>query len=45
LIAAIPAGIAYNRYISQVDRLSTKYRTFVDEFIAILQRRMVSADE
>ncbi len=40
LIAAIPAGIAYNRYISQVDGLSLKYRMFMEEFIAIMQRRV-----
>lgn len=40
LIAAIPAGIAYNRYISKVDDLSLKYRMFMEEFIAIMQRRI-----
>lgn len=40
LIAAIPAGIAYNRYIARVDNLSLKYRMFMEEFIAIMQRRM-----
>jgi len=45
LIAAIPAGIAYNRYIARVDQLSTKYQMFVEEFIAILQRRMVVGEE
>lgn len=40
LIAAIPAGIAYNRYISKVDTLSLKYRMFMEEFIAIMQRRV-----
>lgn len=40
LIAAIPAGIAYNRYVSQVDDLSLKYRMFMEEFIAIMQRRV-----
>lgn len=40
LIAAIPAGIAYNRYITQVDHLSLKYRMFMEEFIAIMQRRL-----
>lgn len=40
LIAAIPAGIAYNRYITQVDSMSLKYRTFMEEFIAIMQRRV-----
>lgn len=45
LIAAIPAGIAYNRYIAQVDSLSIKYKNFTEEFIAILQRKMVQIDE
>lgn len=40
LIAAIPAGIAYNRYITQADHLSLKYRMFMEEFIAIMQRRL-----
>ena len=40
LIAAIPAGIAYNIYISRVDNLSLKYRTFAEEFLSILQRRV-----
>ena len=40
LIAAIPAGIAYNRYIVRVDGLSLKYRTFAEEFIGIMQRRL-----
>jgi biopolymer transport protein TolQ len=39
LIAAIPAGIAYNRYINNVDQLSLKYRMFAEEFISIMQRR------
>jgi biopolymer transport protein TolQ len=43
LIAAIPAGIAYNRYIMQVDDLSLKYRMFAEEFISIMQRRVVSS--
>lgn len=44
LIAAIPAGIAYNRYINRVDNLSLKYRTFVEEFLGIMQRRLVGAN-
>lgn len=40
LIAAIPAGIAYNRYIVRVDGLSLKYRMFAEEFIGIMQRRV-----
>ncbi len=42
LIAAIPAGIAYNRFIARVDDLSLKYRTFVEEFITIMQRKIAS---
>jgi biopolymer transport protein TolQ len=43
LIAAIPAGIAYNRYINRVDGLSLKYRMFVEEFLGIMQRRLAGA--
>lgn len=39
LFAAIPAVISYNRYISDVDRLTGHYDTFVDEFATILQRQ------
>ncbi len=42
LIAAIPAGIAYNRYINRVDNISLKYRTFIEEFIGLLQRRLAT---
>lgn len=45
LVAAIPAGIAYNRYILQVDDLSRKYRMFAEEFIAIMQRRINGAQD
>ncbi len=41
LVAAIPAGIAYNRYITRVDSISLKYRMFVEEFLGIMQRRIV----
>ena len=40
LIAAIPAGIAYNRYISRADRLSNRYRLFVEELTGIMYRRI-----
>lgn len=40
LFAAIPAVIAYNRYSYQLDRLTGRYETFVDEFTNILQRQM-----
>lgn len=39
LVAAIPAVIAYNRASSDVDRLLSRYETFSDEFINILQRQ------
>jgi len=39
LFAAIPAVIAYNRFSSEIDRLSTRYDIFVEEFSAILQRQ------
>lgn len=39
LFAAIPAVIAYNRYVSAVERLIGRYDTFVEEFASILQRQ------
>jgi biopolymer transport protein TolQ len=39
LFAAIPAVIAYNRFASNVDRLSVRYESFMEEFTNILQRR------
>lgn len=39
LFAAIPAVIAYNRYSNEVERLISKYDTFVEEFSSILQRQ------
>lgn len=39
LFAAIPAVIAYNRYVEQVDRLSSSYENFAEEFATILQRQ------
>ena len=42
LFAAIPAVIAYNRYLSDVERLSSRFSTFVEEFSTILQRQRVS---
>lgn len=38
LFAAIPAVIAYNRYADQVDRLESRFETFMEEFSSILQR-------
>jgi len=39
LFAAIPAVIAYNHYSDNVERLITRYDTFLDEFTGILQRQ------
>lgn len=38
LFAAIPAVIAYNRYADRVERLETRFDTFMEEFVAILWR-------
>jgi len=39
LFAAIPAVMAYNHYADDVNRLTTRYDTFLDEFMGILQRQ------
>jgi biopolymer transport protein TolQ len=39
LFAAIPAVIAYNRYTHDVDRLATRFESFIEEFSNILQRK------
>jgi biopolymer transport protein TolQ len=39
LFAAIPAVVAYNRYTHDVDRLATRFETFIEEFSNILQRQ------
>ena len=39
LFAAIPAVIAYNRYVHDVERLTNRYDAFVEEFSTILQRQ------
>jgi biopolymer transport protein TolQ len=39
LFAAIPAVIAYNRYSHDVERLESRYETFMEEFSTILQRQ------
>ncbi|HKL63251.1 MAG TPA: MotA/TolQ/ExbB proton channel family protein, partial [Woeseiaceae bacterium] len=38
LFAAIPAVIFYNRYADKVGRLESRYETFVEEFLTILER-------
>ena len=39
LFAAIPAVIAYNRFTADIDRLATRYESFMEEFTNILQRQ------
>ncbi len=38
LFAAIPAGIAYNRFADRVNRIEVRYDTFSEELSAIFQR-------
>lgn len=45
LFAAIPAVIAYNRYAERVDKLSSTYENFAEEFATILQRQSISQPE
>jgi len=40
LFAAIPAVIAYNRYASEVERVSNQYETFQEELSSILHREL-----
>jgi len=39
LFAAIPAVVAYNRYVTDVDRLVNRYDNFLEEFSSILHRQ------
>lgn len=39
LFAAIPAVVAYNRYATDIDRLSIRFEGFIEEFSNILQRQ------
>jgi len=41
LFAAIPAVMAYNNYINQVDQILNHYDIFIDEFTALLQRHAI----
>jgi biopolymer transport protein TolQ len=38
LVAAIPAGVFFNRYADKVTRLEVRYDTFMEELSAIFQR-------
>jgi biopolymer transport protein TolQ len=44
LVAAIPAGIFFNRYADQVGRLEVRYDTFMEELSAIFQRNAARRD-
>jgi biopolymer transport protein TolQ len=39
LVAAIPAVIAYNRFSHDIDRLASRYESFMEELQNILQRQ------
>ena len=40
LFAAIPAVLAYNRFARDIDRISNKLETYIEEFSNILQRNV-----
>ena len=44
LVAAIPAGIFYNRYADRVGRLEVRYDAFMEELSAIFQRNAARRD-
>jgi len=41
LIAAIPAGIAYNRYLQQTDHLGEQYNIFIEQLLGLFTRKAV----
>ncbi len=43
LFAAIPAVVGYNRYTHDIDRLSNRMESFIEEFSNILQRQTTKA--
>ncbi|PIE46166.1 MAG: protein TolQ [Gammaproteobacteria bacterium] len=43
LLAAIPAVLSYNYFITRSDHLNIRYETFSEEFINILQRQILKA--
>ena len=42
LFAAIPAVLAYNRFARDIDRVSIKLETFIEEFSNILNRNVAA---
>jgi len=45
LFAAIPAVVAYNRYSSRVESITSNYLTFTEEFSSILHRQLYSSSK
>jgi biopolymer transport protein TolQ len=43
LAAAIPAVIAYNRFSNDAERLVARYETFMEEFVAIVNRQSIGS--
>jgi biopolymer transport protein TolQ len=43
LFAAIPAVIAFNHFVRHIERLSTRFDSFMEEFSNILQRQSNAA--
>jgi len=43
LFAAIPAVIAYNRFSHDIERLSVRIETFMDELTNLVQRQLYRA--
>jgi biopolymer transport protein TolQ len=43
LFAAIPAVVAFNHYAREIDRMATRFETFMEEFSNILQRQTGAA--
>ncbi len=42
LFAAIPAVIAYNHFAGDMNRLATRFDSFMEEFSNILQRQAMT---
>jgi biopolymer transport protein TolQ len=45
LFAAIPAVIAFNHYVRNIEKLSTRFESFMEEFSNILQRQANTANQ
>src|SRR5690606_1847795 len=40
LFAAIPAVLAYNHFSNDIDKMASRFDSFIDEFLNILQRQV-----